>query len=63
MGILEYRDDDIIGGGFCPKCGRSLRDVSRSGQGWCELHQWVFADFEQRFPDPEEEEDVREPDQ
>lgn len=44
----EYRDDDVMDEGYCPICGELLRDVSVSGKGYCEKHQWVFAEWTQR---------------
>lgn len=44
-GVMEYRDDDIKGKGFCPQCGAPLDDVKLSGIAFCEKHGWVFVNY------------------
>ena len=41
----EYRGDDIRDEGFCPKCGAPLSDLLDDGRGFCETHEWVFAEW------------------
>lgn len=41
----EFREDDLIDAGYCPQCGRELRDISVAGKGFCSVHKWVFADW------------------
>ena len=50
-----YREDDLRGVGYCPKCGRALSGMTLEPKGFCDLHGWVFANFEQRLPDEEDE--------
>lgn len=41
---MDYRDDDIRGRGYCPRCGREMTlDVALFG--YCEEHGRQPADF------------------
>lgn len=57
-GVMEYRDDDVKGVGFCPQCRSVLGDVKLSGIAYCEEHGWVFVDWGQ-LPSEEERNDER----
>ena len=50
---MSHREDDIHDEGYCPKCGRTLADLSIGGSGFCEEHGWVYADWTR----PKERED------
>lgn len=41
----EYRSDDIRDEGNCPKCGAPLSNLLLDGRGFCETHEWVFAEW------------------
>ena len=41
----EYRDDDIVDEGFCPECGAPLTNITVGGQGFCDTHKMVFAEW------------------
>lgn len=43
---MDHRDDDDRGSGYCPVCKRDLRGLTNEAKGFCEIHGWVFADFQ-----------------
>lgn len=56
----EYRSDDVLGRGYCPRCFRSM-SVDTSLHGYCPEHGRVPADFARPTgwvdPDGEEADD------
>lgn len=42
--MIEYRQDDETGTGYCP-CGEPLSGLTVAGRGYCDRHGWTFADW------------------
>lgn len=43
--MIEYRDNDQRGVGYCPACGAQLANLSTGLRGYCGTHGWTFANF------------------
>lgn len=43
--MADYRDDDRLDVGYCPTCWRRLSSLTTEAKGFCEVHGWVFAEF------------------